>query len=105
GWTPILPVQPIPDEITPRVMAYVQPRNDFTVTLRSDLAKDADIQILQIDQPPHTPVIVANIYNQRASDDPCSWTLDRLVNTVLPYDLLLVISGDWNLHHPLWSAD
>ncbi|KAI6118324.1 hypothetical protein F5141DRAFT_963582, partial [Pisolithus sp. B1] len=102
GWTPTLPVQPIPDEITPRVMAYVRRRNDFTVMLRSDLAKDADIQILQIDQPPHTPVIVANIYNQRAGDDPCSWTLDRLVNTVLPYNLPLVISGDWNLHHPLW---
>ncbi|KAI6151485.1 hypothetical protein EDD17DRAFT_1424304, partial [Pisolithus thermaeus] len=66
GWTPILPVQPIPDEITLRVMVYVRHRNDFTVTLRSDLAKDADIQILQIDQPPHTPIIVTNIYNQRA---------------------------------------
>lgn len=105
GWVPILPLQPIPDNVTPRVMAYVRRRNDFTVTLRSDLASDADLQILQIDQPPHTPVIVANVYNQRAGDDPQLWTIDRLVNVTFPTNLPVIVSGDWNLHHPLWSAN
>lgn len=104
GWIPILPLQPIPDNIIPRVMAYIRRRNDFTVTLRSDLASDADLQILQIDQPPHTPIIVANVYNQRASDDPLSWTFDRLINVTFPTNLPVVVLGDWNLHHPLWST-
>ncbi|KAI6148218.1 hypothetical protein EDD17DRAFT_1430055, partial [Pisolithus thermaeus] len=77
-------------------------RNDFTVILCSDLALGVDMQILQIDQPPHMLVLVANIYNQRAGDDPHSWTLDHLINMTLPNNLPLVISGDWNLHHPLW---
>ncbi|KAI6138429.1 hypothetical protein EDD17DRAFT_1454024, partial [Pisolithus thermaeus] len=80
-------------------------RNNFTVMLCSDLAMDVDIQILQIDQLPHTLVIVANIYNQRAGDDLQSWTLDCLQNIVLLNNLPLVISGDWNLHHPMWSMD
>ncbi|KAI6135891.1 Endonuclease/exonuclease/phosphatase [Pisolithus thermaeus] len=86
------------------VMAYVRRRNDFTVTLRSDLASDADLQILQIDQPPHMPIIVANVYNQRANNDPQSWTFDRFANITFPANLPVVISGDWNLHHPLWST-
>ncbi|KAI6100335.1 hypothetical protein F5141DRAFT_1009463, partial [Pisolithus sp. B1] len=102
GWTPILPLQPIPDNTTPRVMAYIRHRNGFTVMLCSDLASDTDLQILQIDQPPHMPIIVANVYNQRANNDPQSWTFDCFINITFPANLPVVISGDWNLHHPLW---
>jgi len=55
GWHPVLPLQPIPEDLVPRTMAYYRRRGDFHVTLRSDLVSDADIQVLQVDQPPHPP--------------------------------------------------
>ncbi|KAG2159084.1 Endonuclease/exonuclease/phosphatase, partial [Suillus bovinus] len=84
-------------------MAYIKNRPDFTVTLRSDLAMDADIQILQINQGTHTPIILVNMYNQKAGEDPSNWSSDRLVNIELPNGMPVIISGDMNLHHPLWS--
>ncbi len=105
AWVPILPTSHLPDDIIPRVMAYVQRRHDFTVTLRSDLASDADMQILEITQPPNPPTIVVNIYNQRSNTQPRQWTFDRLTTNVsLPTDVPVILSGDMNTHHPLWEG-
>ena len=52
AWIPILPMSTIPDNTTPRVMAYYKKRPDFTVTLRTDLIENPDIQILDVAQPP-----------------------------------------------------
>ena len=105
GWNPILPLQPIPDDLTPRTMAYYRHRDDFHVMLRSDLVSDADIQILQVDQPPNPLTLIVNIYNQRAGDDHNSWSVDRLHNIALPENVPVVVSGDLNMHHPLWAID
>ena len=104
GWNPVLPLQPIPEDLTPRTMAYYRRRNDFHVTLRSDLISDADIQILQVDQPPNPPTLIINVYNQRAGDDRNSWSIDRLRNIAIPENLPVIISGDFNTHHPLWAV-
>ena len=103
GWNPVLPLQPIPDDLTPRTMAYYRCREDFHVTLRSDLISDADIQILQIDQPPNPPTLIINVYNQHAGDNRNSWSVNQLHNIVLPHNLPIIISGDFNMHHPLWA--
>jgi len=105
GWNPVLPFQPIPEDLAPCTMAYYRRREDFHVTLRSDLVSDADIQVLQVDQPPHPPTIVVNVYNQRAGDDNNSWSVDWLRNVALPEDLPVIVSGDFNMHHPLWAID
>lgn len=68
-WQPILPVQPIGVGDRPRVMAYVARRDDFTVTLRSDLVQDLDIQILEVRQHPHLPTLLVNVYNQAPLHD------------------------------------
>lgn len=103
GWQPILPLPSVPANVIPRAMAYIKNRPDFTVTLRSDLAMDADIQILQINQGTHTPTIIVNMYNQKAGEDPLNWSSDRLFNIELPNGMPVIISGDMNLHHPMWS--
>lgn len=102
GWTPIIPVRPIPQDKRPRVMAYSRSRPDFTVTLRSDIANDLDIQVLQIEQQPHPTTIVVNIYNDDAKEGERS-AAKRIQGLNLPEDIPVIISGDWNLHHPLWS--
>src|ERR1700693_4558434 len=50
-WTPILPTLPIPEGNQPRVMAYTsRSRDDYSVILRLDLAKNYDFQILEVKQ-------------------------------------------------------
>ncbi|KAG6887077.1 hypothetical protein C0992_000907 [Termitomyces sp. T32_za158] len=67
AWIPIPPTATIPAERRPRVMAYAKRRQDFTITLRSDLAKDLDIQVLDISQANYPTVTIVNIYNQPKS--------------------------------------
>ncbi|EPS97483.1 hypothetical protein FOMPIDRAFT_48515, partial [Fomitopsis schrenkii] len=101
GWTPILPISSIKKEQRPRTMAYTQRRADFTVTLRADIANDLDIQVLEIVQAPHPPTILVNIYNDDKKQGQKS-AAKRLQKLTLPTATPVVISGDWNLHHPLW---
>ncbi|KAF8586391.1 hypothetical protein K439DRAFT_1659750 [Ramaria rubella] len=83
AWQPILPVQPIPDDKRPWVMAYTRRRGDFTVTLR--------------------PTIICNIYNGKNGEDSSAWTLDRFLALQLPNELPIIFTGDWNMHHTLWE--
>ncbi|KZT63362.1 hypothetical protein DAEQUDRAFT_770695 [Daedalea quercina L-15889] len=102
GWTPILPVSTIPANRRPRVMAYIRRRGDFKVTLRSDIANDLDMQVLKIAQAPHPSTIVVNIYNDDCKQGNRS-AAKRLRQLDLPTDLPVVLSGNWNIHHPMWS--
>jgi hypothetical protein len=63
AWTPLLPVGTVKQGQRPGVMAYVKQRKDFTVTLRSDIAEDLDIQILDVQQKPHPTTMIVNIYS------------------------------------------
>ncbi|KAF8064453.1 hypothetical protein FPV67DRAFT_1381497, partial [Lyophyllum atratum] len=105
AWTPILPVASIPRGQRPRVMAYVKTRPDFTVTLRSDIAKDLDIQVLDIQQANYPTTTIVNIYSQPRASGSNARRSDasvRLQALRLPVDDPVIISGDWNQHHPDW---
>ncbi|KAJ7585498.1 hypothetical protein C8J56DRAFT_788121 [Mycena floridula] len=75
---------------------------DFEVTLRSDLIQDRDIQILDIRQPGHPTKTIVHLYNDpRLARRGMAWRL-REIN--LPTENEIILSGDWNIHHELWSA-
>ncbi|GBE90189.1 hypothetical protein SCP_1900380 [Sparassis crispa] len=83
-------------------MAYVSKRDDFSVTLRSDIAQDLDIQVLEVQQHAHPPTLLVNIYNQSPlHDDHGEWTAERLRQIQFPLDIPIVLSGDWNSHHQM----
>jgi hypothetical protein len=103
AWTPVLPMAAMPPGARPRVMAYYQNRADFSVTLRSDIIQHLDVQVLDIVQQGSPTVTVVNIYNDPKlnRESPAH----QLRNMPLPNDHPVLITGDWNLHHPLWSAN
>lgn len=106
AWTPIPPMARIPEDRRPRVMTYVKKRQDFQVTLRSDLAKDLDIQILDITQANYPTVTIVNVYNQPRNRNTQITEADaseRLRAISLPEERPVILSGDWNQHHPAWS--
>ncbi|KAL6298876.1 hypothetical protein BKA93DRAFT_706866, partial [Sparassis latifolia] len=103
-WQPILPISTLTAVDRPRVMAYVAKRDDFTVTLRSDIIQDLDIQVLEVQQHPHPPTLLVNVYNQPPiHDHHAAWTAERLRQVHLPPEVPTVISGDWNAHHRMWE--
>ena len=64
GWQTILPVTSTDhNSPRPRTLTYYRPRNDFNITLRSDLLEDRDIQVLEISQANHPNTLVINVYN------------------------------------------
>jgi hypothetical protein len=64
GWSTILPVTSLTNTSPrPRTLTYFRPRPDFSVTLRSDLMEDRDIQILDVTQVDKPTVTFINVYN------------------------------------------
>ena len=105
GWSTILPVTAMNETSPrPRTLTYYRPRPDFSITLRSDLIEDRDIQILDIYQLEQPTVTVINIYNDSPSGDQCILNRLRQENNILPQHAAL-ITGDFNLHHPTWSRE
>lgn len=100
GWTPIIPVTS-PTQDRPRTMTYHRTRPDFTITLRTDIVEDKDVQILDISQPGHPMTTIINIYNDTPAQNEC--ILRRLQLLDIPNDHPTIITGDFNLHHDLWS--
>ena len=104
GWTPLLPTfKTIPDDRRPRVMAYYRQSSLIEVTPRTDLLDDLDIQVIDVKRrgPDQPMTRVINIYNQ-ADADGGSFSVDRLANLRLDPTVPTIITGDWNLHHPLY---
>ncbi|KDR64996.1 hypothetical protein GALMADRAFT_1344135, partial [Galerina marginata CBS 339.88] len=102
GWIPIIPITKSTDT-RPRTMAYYRQREDFEITLRTDILEDRDGQILDINQQGQPRVTIINTYN----DTPglkrrC--ILNRLRRLNLENNHATIITGDFNLHHDLWSA-
>jgi hypothetical protein len=100
SWTQYTPVAIAPDTPIPRVAAYVSKAcPGIRVTQRSDLVTHRDILILEISLSPNLSFLVINIYN-----DSKSTALDVLITLPLP-SLPTILSGDFNLHHGLWSVN
>ena len=82
---------------TPRVSAYVSKAiSKIQVTQRADIITHRDILPIQFSNGDHS-LLVINIYN-----DSKGTALDALMRTSLP-NIPMIISGDFNLHNPLWS--
>ncbi|KAF5379794.1 hypothetical protein D9615_005662 [Tricholomella constricta] len=108
AWTPILPTATIPRGQRPRVIAYTKTRPDFSITLRSDIAQDLDIQVLDVQQANFPTTTIVNIYSQPRVKSSIGRRTDasvRLQTLQLPEDDPVIISGDWNQHHPDWSTN
>ena len=105
GWKTILPIPAkASQKRRPRTLTYYKPRNDFTLTLRSDILEHRDIQILEVMQGNHPMVRITNVYNDTPKGEEC--ILNRLHNTEgIISHLPTILTGDFNLHHPLWSRD
>ncbi|PPR03941.1 hypothetical protein CVT26_001146 [Gymnopilus dilepis] len=101
GWVPIIPITHITEDTRPRTMTYYRPRPDFSVTLRTDLIEDRDIQIIDIRQPGHPLTTIINVYNDTPSGRMC--ILNRIRELEFPFDHPTIITGDFNLHHDMWS--
>ncbi|KAG5637817.1 hypothetical protein DXG03_004314, partial [Asterophora parasitica] len=87
-------------------MAYVKNRHDFSVTLRSDIAQDLDIQVLDIEQGTFPTMTVINLYSQPRAKSSLARHSDastHLQRLRLPRDKPVILSRDWNKHHPDWS--
>ena len=105
GWSILLPVaSQDADAPCPWTMTYYRPRSDFSIALRTDLLEDRDIQILEIAQTNHPTTSIINIYNDSPKGDLCILNHLRAAHPSLPNQPTL-ITGDFNLHHPLWSRD
>jgi len=65
GWNPIMPITNTNNTAPkkPCTLTYFCSRPDFTITLRSDIIEDHDIQILDIDQYDQPCTTLINVYN------------------------------------------
>jgi len=104
GWNPIMPISNISSIAPkkPRTLTYFCSRPDFTVTVRTDIVEDHDIQILDINQCNQPCTTLINVYNDPRLQQQSA--LNRLCCTNLPQDHPIIITGDFNLHHDMWVA-
>ncbi|KDQ49448.1 hypothetical protein JAAARDRAFT_200850 [Jaapia argillacea MUCL 33604] len=70
--------------------------------LRSDIAQELDLMVLDVIQSPHPPIYIVNLYNDKPflGRDGAAF---RLQNLQLPTDHLVILTGDWNLDNNCWS--
>lgn len=104
GWNPIMPITSLNSSAPkrPRTLTYFRSRPDFSVTLRSDIIEDRDIQVLDVEQPGQPLTTLINVYNDPRLQQQSA--LNRLRNTNLPRDNPVIITGDFNLHHDMWAS-
>ena len=97
-WIGVLPV--FDKDNKPDVSTYVPKRRDgWSFQPRSDLLAHPSIQTTEIYNNTGTHIFVVNVYNPSDSSSlvPLMDLLDHLSH------LKVVVSGDFNLHHPAWS--
>ncbi|KAK0207674.1 hypothetical protein IW262DRAFT_1281793, partial [Armillaria fumosa] len=99
-WQTILPAGDVGER--PRVITFIRKRTDLAVTLRSDIATDPYIQVLDIQQG-STKLWLVHMYNNPMDRDELGkMALDRVQRLALELDIAVIITGDYNTHHPLW---
>ena len=72
------------------------------MVLRSDLIQDRDIQILNIIHQGNPTTTIINLYNDHKWHDECATALLRTIP--LSQNQPTIITGDWDMHHYLWSS-
>jgi hypothetical protein len=87
-----------------RVMTFVSKIFKFSVTSRSNLCSDTNIQILNISKTNIENLIILNVYNekcQKSNSD--EYTIERKLETI---DLTKnsIICEDFNAHHQWWNS-
>jgi ribonuclease HI len=88
------------DDIATRACFYINKRIDPSTWNISYITKD--IITLEISSPNlQNRLCVINVYNKVATDT--LYDLGRAISNLDPRDELLIL-GDFNLHHPLWST-
>ena len=101
SWRQFIPVPPDASSANPaRVSTYVTRRDIHVyVTQRTDLIQHPDIVIIEMKVPGRPPFLVINIYNDTHSSG-----IKALMQVHLP-EMAIIITGDFNLHHPMWSPE
>jgi len=103
GWIPVIPnVNGNNNPTRPRTLAYYRERPDFSVTLRSDILENRDIQVLDVAQQGQPLTMFINVYNDPRLQQQSA--LNCLRRTNLPRDHPVIITGNFNLHHDLWAC-
>ena len=73
------------------------------IVLRYNLCLDHNMMIIEIQQQPHQPILIANIYNPPAGSTGAHLMGQHLRNLDLPNMYPTIIAGNFNLHHPDWE--
>jgi hypothetical protein len=103
AWSPVHPSPMDSNEKAPRVYAFIKKGIDAEVTLCSDIIADRNIQILDVTTPDGVITTYVHVYNDPTlGRQQILWSLQNLN---LPLHCPMVITGDFNLHHPRWWAD
>ena len=97
-WTQFVPLPPSPDA-SPRVVTYVNKSlNTHHVSLHSDIFSHPDV-LLEFSTPSLSPFFVLNVYNDSSN------TAVDLISSVNSLPSPVIVIGDFNLHHVLWSGN
>jgi len=93
-------IPPISSNEPYNVVTYVKKNHQgWNITHRADLISHPSIMILQVMTDEEYSLVI-NLYN------PSDNSVAPLLPTInLPSDAKIVITGDFNLHHPDWSPD
>jgi len=67
------------------------------------MVRDSDIQIIDILYPGQPTTTIINIYNDLSCQSKSAASI--LQTLELPTNRLVIITGDWNLHHAMWAND
>jgi len=67
------------------------------------LVRDRNIQVIDVIYPGQPTTIIINIYNNPTCLD--NNAIHILQNLDLPTNKLVILTGDWNIHHAMWAND
>ena len=73
------------------------------VVPRYDICLDHGMMVIEIQQRPHKPILVVNMYNPPSGSTGAHSTGQRPKLLDLPDTYPTIIAGDFNLHHPDWE--
>lgn len=106
SWKMIIPVESqYDDDPRPRVMVYYKANPTFQLVHRTDIISHPDVMVIDLVQEGQPTICLVNIYNCPDRANRSSSVAFRLRYLNLPTDRPVILAGDWNIHHPLWSIN